>query len=107
GVLGNAISMRGARENIDSAHLDNPEKMVAYRQKALRDDLANYRAEYLDVTLDQQDLSDEYILLEVMNIRHVGPSLELAPNGDPSDGFLDVVLVTPSDREKLSQYILG
>jgi diacylglycerol kinase (ATP) len=46
-----------------------------------------------------------YLLLEVMNISRVGPGLELAPEADPSDGWLNVVTATAGEREKLKRAI--
>lgn len=41
---------------------------------------------------DGVDLSGEYIAAEALNIREVGPHLELAPTADFGDGMLDLVL---------------
>jgi diacylglycerol kinase family enzyme len=40
-----------------------------------------------------------------MNIASVGPNLRLAPDADPSDGWLDLVLVAENDRRQLRQYL--
>ena len=58
----------------------------------------DWPAHELQITLDGEDLSGEYILLEVMNIQHIGPSLHLAPDANPGDGLLDVVLVKAAHR---------
>lgn len=57
------------------------------------------------VEADGQDLSGDYLALEVLNIRFVGPNLPLAPNAFPGDGLLDVVLVGKADREPLLAYL--
>ncbi|WP_337186847.1 diacylglycerol kinase family protein [Phenylobacterium sp.] len=41
------------------------------------------------------------LMVEVMNIPVVGSRLGLAGNGSPGDGLLDVVIVTPDDRDAL------
>ena len=46
------------------------------------------------IEADGEDLSGEYFLCEAMNIRSVGPNLSLAPEADPADGYLDLVLVS-------------
>jgi diacylglycerol kinase family enzyme len=53
------------------------------------------------VEADGRDLSDDYLLVEAMNLPAVGPRVPLAPDADPGDGLLDLVLVTPDDRETL------
>jgi diacylglycerol kinase family enzyme len=59
----------------------------------------------LKVTLDGEDLSGEYFLLAVMNIEHIGPSLHIAPDADPSDGLLEVVLLSEQERAKFGDYL--
>jgi diacylglycerol kinase family enzyme len=55
--------------------------------------------------LDGKDISGRYLLLEAVNLRYVGPSLFLAPDAEPGDGLLDVVLVTEAERPRLMQYL--
>jgi diacylglycerol kinase family enzyme len=49
--------------------------------------------------------SGHYLLVEIMNIRLAGPNMNLAPEADPGDGLLDVVLVREDEREKLRSYL--
>jgi diacylglycerol kinase family enzyme len=51
--------------------------------------------------LDGRDLSGEFLLLEVLNIRRAGPGVELAPQASPSDGRFDVVSATAAQRPRL------
>lgn len=60
---------------------------------------------YWHIRADGADLSGEYIAVEVLNIRFVGPNLPLAPEADPGDGRLDLVLVGAADREALLAYL--
>lgn len=55
--------------------------------------------------LDGKDISGRYLLLEAVNLRYVGPSLFLAPDAEPGDGLLDVVLVGETERPRLIQYL--
>jgi diacylglycerol kinase (ATP) len=57
------------------------------------------------VRLDGQDVSGDYILLEALNIRYIGPNLDLVPRADNNDGFLDVVFVTKGQRTRLNKYL--
>jgi diacylglycerol kinase family enzyme len=57
------------------------------------------------ITADGIDLSGSYLAVEILNIRFVGPNVPLAPAGDPSDGLLDVVLVTDADRDGILEYL--
>jgi diacylglycerol kinase (ATP) len=46
----------------------------------------------------------EYAVVQVMNIRFVGPNLPLAPDADPHDGLFEVVLVGAEERQSLLRY---
>ncbi len=46
-----------------------------------------------------------YLAVEAMNIRHAGASVPIAPNADPGDGLLDVVLIRKRARPGLMRYI--
>ncbi|MEX2152542.1 MAG: diacylglycerol kinase family protein [Gemmatimonadaceae bacterium] len=54
---------------------------------------------------DGSDLSGDYVTVEAMNIRAIGPRIALAPNADLADGHLDLVLVRPEDRDPLAEYV--
>lgn len=73
----------------------------ASRTARLADDLRKARPRWYDVSADGRDFSGEYLAVEAMNIRQVGPRLPLAPAADPGDGLLDLVLVREVDREGL------
>lgn len=57
------------------------------------------------VCADGEDLSGEYIAIEAMNTREIGPHVSLAPNARTDDGLLDLLLVRPEDREALAQHV--
>jgi diacylglycerol kinase (ATP) len=56
------------------------------------------------MSLDGKDLSGRYLLAEAISLPYVGPNLFLAPDSQPGDGTLDVVLVTEAERERLKNY---
>jgi diacylglycerol kinase (ATP) len=57
------------------------------------------------IAADGSDLSGDYLAVEILNIRFVGPNIPLAIEADPSDGLLDLVVVTRSDRDALLEYL--
>lgn len=88
------------------AESKTPETGIRSALKLLYKHLHNdVRSKNLTVRLDGNDLSGRYVLLEVLNLRYIGPNLELVPGAQFNDGLLDVVLVGQSDRAKLSRYI--
>jgi diacylglycerol kinase family enzyme len=57
------------------------------------------------VLADGRDLSAEYLAVEVMNVREVGPKIPVAPTADPGDGLLDLTLIGPEHRAALAEYV--
>jgi diacylglycerol kinase family enzyme len=107
GVLARAMSRLKPRAGAVPGKADDREAKTADRLKRLSEWLRNSPAKALKITLDGLELSGEYILLEAMNIQHIGTGLHLAPAADPGDSFLDVVLFTAEDRGELDDYLAG
>jgi diacylglycerol kinase (ATP) len=82
------------------------EKLKAARA-VLYDIVLNYEARPCTIIADGADHSGEYIMVEVMNIRSLGPNLVLAPNADPGDGYLDLVMVSEAHRKKFESFLLS
>jgi len=105
GLFTDTMSRLDARKNIDIAHHSGAEKKITSVLEFMNMRLEGCPANRLKITLDDRDLSGEYLLLEAMNIRCVGPNLCLAPAADPDDGVLDVVLVSNDQRSQLKRYL--
>jgi len=87
------------------ARPDRPEDELRRDLKVMREILADYPAHECQVTLDGRDLSGSFVAIQVMNIPSIGPNVRLAPDADWSDGYLDLVLVSPGDRMTLREYL--
>ncbi len=71
-------------------------------------DIVNaYKPRYCRLDIDGVDYTGNYILVEVLNIRSIGPNLYLGPDVKVDDGELDVVLVGEEHRTELARYILN
>lgn len=57
------------------------------------------------IAADGMDLSGDYLAVEVLNTRFVGPNVPIAPVADPTDGRFDAVLFSEADREVLLEYL--
>ena len=80
---------------------------INYSLQILHDLILSYKAENLQLEIDGVDRSGKYLMAEIMNIRSVGPNLLIAPDANPADGQLEVVLVTEAQREDLANYVLN
>jgi len=105
GLFAEIMARLGDKDSPEREQLDDQEDEVSSVRDILIEKLRRRTASQLTVTLDGQDLSGAYLLLEAMNICYVGPNLHLAPGADPGDGILDLVLVPEADREQMAEYL--
>ena len=59
------------------------------------------------IELDGERLDGEFLMVEVLNTQAIGPRLAIAPDADPTDGLLDVVLVRYENRDAWLAYLRG
>jgi diacylglycerol kinase (ATP) len=83
----------------------DPEAEISAALKVLKKQLSSYPVKELTVRLDGQDLSGDYYMLEAMNVRYIGPNLELVPRAEINDGLFNVVFVARGEQAKLRRYI--
>jgi diacylglycerol kinase (ATP) len=73
--------------------------------KVCKEIVESMEPEKIKIDADGETIKGEFLLAEVLNTRHIGPNLELAPQAHPGDGLMDLILISPDDRELLSDYI--
>ena len=101
GLFGNLL----ARPKKKNAKVGKPEDIVDRALRRLHDMTVHCEAVDVAASLDGGDISGRYLLFEAINLRYVGPNMFLAPESKPSDGLLDVVLVTEDERAHLLEYL--
>lgn len=104
GLIGRAISIMAEVGEATSHQLDNRADRMhrdASVILALAHELHPVRA---TIAADGgRARSDNFLLLEVMNISRGGPGLKLAPKADPTDGWFNLVVATAGERAKLKR----
>ena len=105
GLFAETMRRLDGRSNIDLTYSTDAEEKLMSAIELLQHRLKRSRARELKITLDGRDLSGECILLEALNVGCIGPNLYLAPQADPSDGLLDVVLVGKGEAGQLERYL--
>jgi len=86
---------------------DTPEQELEIALEELRNIVRSYQPCYCNLEIDGVDHSGEYLMVEVMNIRSIGPNLILGPDVKVDDGEFDVALAGEEHREALIDYISG
>jgi diacylglycerol kinase (ATP) len=100
GIFGDVLERA---EEIDTDEAEGDEK-VHLGLELMLDAIERAPARSWGVEVDGVDLSAHFLAVEVTNIREIGPNFPLAPQADPGDGLLDVVLVREEHREALAGY---
>ncbi|HEY9487547.1 MAG TPA: diacylglycerol kinase family protein [Chryseosolibacter sp.] len=85
--------------------LEDPKEKMQAALAMLYDLVLTMPVKECNVQVNDKDYSGEFLLMEVMNIRSIGPNLLLAPEADPGDGEFDVVLITDRQRKHLADYV--
>lgn len=98
--------MKRMKEN-EGQHPGNPGKEIRSALEMLRSIVISHPAEPFRITADGRIYDGHYLLVEVMNISSIGPNLKLAPQADPGDGKLDLILLSDEHRGEFAKYISG
>jgi diacylglycerol kinase family enzyme len=106
GVGGGLLPAGIAR--VEAAHRQHkpstPSAEVDGAVRAFRDTLAGLAPQPWTISIDGTQMSDEFLLVEVLNIRSVGPNLVFSPDASPSDGYFDVITAQDTHRKELETY---
>ena len=57
------------------------------------------------IVADGTRTTGEFLLVEVLNIRSIGPNLVLSPDANPSDGLFRLVMAGEDYRDELARYL--
>jgi diacylglycerol kinase (ATP) len=94
-------------EKMDDEIGDDVDHKLKIALSVLYDIVLNYKPQKCKITADGVQHIGDYLMVEVMNAKSIGPRLELASQGDPGDGEFDVVIITEQDKDKFEQYLLN
>lgn len=92
---------------IESDIGDTAEQKLKAARAVLLEIVQTYEARPCTIVADGVEHSGKYIMVEIMNIRSIGPNLVLAGDADPGDGMLDVVMVSEESRSKFESFLLS
>ena len=81
------------------------EAELAADLQVLRDSVLSSTACHASIELDNEEITGDFVMIEITNFGVIGPNLLLSPDAVPFDGLLDVFLVRADEREKLLSVI--
>ena len=97
--------LRGDGKKIKKSRAKRSDKKVSGALERLRKRVESAEPVEVEATLDGEDISGSYLLLEALNIPYVGPNLFLSPESKPGDGTFEVVTVSEAERDRLLEYL--
>jgi diacylglycerol kinase family enzyme len=81
------------------------ESAIRRARRMLRSVLANSSSRWFDVTVDGQSICEKVALLEIANMRYIGPRLALAHHALPGDGKFDIIWLPEDGRDQLREWL--
>jgi diacylglycerol kinase (ATP) len=106
GLLASFMSeMRTLEKRRKSRIRLSPEKRLTEAVKYLGQLTRESASAECELLLDDEIVVGEFLLLEISNMRFIGPNLDLASNADPGDGYFDVIWVEYDRRKEWREYL--
>jgi diacylglycerol kinase (ATP) len=92
-------------KKVELEQAESRKEKFAHALQQLQAITREYEGMELELKVDDSAIKDRFILLAAMNTELIGPKLHLAPDADPSDGFLDLVFVREEHRAELCRWL--
>lgn len=89
------------------AYEPDKEKSILRAVRAFTQTLPDYQAQPFRMRLDGEDISGDYLLVEVLNTTAFGPRLRVAPKANVADGLFEVIRVRAEERDSFVRYMLS
>lgn len=85
---------------------DSPAAELKGALEQLHEILLSYEPRKCHLEIDGTDHSGRFYMVEVMNMRSIGPNLVLNRHADPGDGELEVILIPEAHKDKFASYLM-
>lgn len=102
GLFPELISQMNDKDEIPG---ESAEEKIQRTLGVCRDILQHMKPVKVKLKADGKAIKEEFLLIEVLNTKHIGPNLELAPKANPGDGMMDLVIITPDHRDLFLNYL--
>jgi diacylglycerol kinase (ATP) len=105
--LGSGLMAAGIAEaaSAPSEQLTQPLSNLTRTAQVYRRALDKLQPTRSVVIVDGERIEDEFLLIEVLNMRFIGPNLVFAQDADPSDGVFSVAVARSDERSALDDYL--
>jgi diacylglycerol kinase family enzyme len=97
--------MRTANDLLEEKGEQEADAELEVARRVFRETVALLKPQRCQLTADGERLDGDFLLVEILNIRSIGPQLRLMPDADPSDGMLDLVTAGEDGRDELLELL--
>ena len=84
---------------------EDPNEEVLEAHNALLHLAKHYQPITATLLFDGKEVTDEFLMIELLNISRLGPKLLLAKNANPGDGMLELILIKAKQRPLIIKYL--
>lgn len=82
-----------------------PSEKLKRALRMLLEIVKKFKAEKAKIEIDGITIKGSFLLVELLNIKYIGPNFKLAPNADPGDGFFELVMIPEEARFALLDHL--
>lgn len=100
----NSLSSNNQDEKNQKLFKSKEEKLKTALRKLIAL-VTDFSPSFYTITVDGKDVSSEFILVEVMNIRSISTNIKLAPKSHTTDELLDLVLISEKEKGGFIKYL--
>ena len=87
------------------SEIPSPKNSILNTLKLFHSHCSDFKAKKARVKVNGLTIKGSFLLIELMNIKFVGPNLPLTTEGNPADNFLELVIIPKMKRKEFSRYI--
>lgn len=84
---------------------DEKQDEILQSRKELLKIVDSYEAQEAIIIADNEEITGKFLLIELMNIRYIGPNIEIAPTATTGDGNFVLVTLREDAREEFKDYV--
>lgn len=84
---------------------EDPDEEIREVLDTLLEIVKDYKARKAKIKIDDITIKGSFLLVELMNIKFLGPNLKIAPGADPGDCYLDLIMIPEKNRPELISYL--